>query len=89
MQNVTTQPVSPALSPRADRLNAFEYVMLGLAIIGALNWGLVGLFRFNLVAWLFGDMTVASRIVYVIVGIAGAYCIWLATQIRTSTPTRT
>ncbi len=44
-----------------------------LIIIGALNWGLIGFFGFNLVAWLFGEMTTISRIVYALVGLAGIY----------------
>jgi uncharacterized protein len=44
-----------------------------LILVGALNWGLIGFFGFNLVAALFGEMTVASRIVYAIVGLAGVY----------------
>lgn len=44
---------------------------LTIAIIGALNWGLIGIFRFDLVAFLFGDMSWLSRIVYVLVGIGG------------------
>lgn len=46
---------------------------LTIAIIGAINWGLIGLFRFDLVAFIFGDMSWLSRIVYVIVGICGIY----------------
>jgi len=41
-----------------------------LVLVGALNWGLVGLFNFNLVAAIFGDMTTASRIVYILVGLS-------------------
>ncbi len=48
-----------------------------LIIIGALNWGLIGFFRFDLVATLFGDMSVLSRIVYALVGIAGIWGITL------------
>lgn len=49
-----------------------------LSIIGSLNWGLVGIFRFDLVAWLFGGpATTASRIVYTLVGLAGIWCISL------------
>lgn len=48
---------------------------LTIAIIGALNWGLIGLFRFDLVAFLFGDMSWLSRIVYVLVGISGLYLV--------------
>ena len=48
---------------------------LTIAIIGAVNWGLIGLFRFDLVAFLFGDMSWLSRIVYVLVGISGLYLV--------------
>lgn len=46
---------------------------LTIAIIGAINWGLVGLFQFNLVAFLFGGMSWLSRIVYSLVGLCGLY----------------
>ena len=46
---------------------------LTIAIIGAVNWGLIGLFRFDLVAFIFGDMSWLSRIVYTLVGICGLY----------------
>lgn len=48
---------------------------LTIAIIGALNWGLIGLFKFDLVAFLFGDMSWISRIVYTLVGLCGLYLI--------------
>lgn len=49
-----------------------------LAIIGAVNWGLVGFARFDLVAWLFGGQTAGfSRIIYALVGLAGLWCISL------------
>ena len=48
---------------------------LVLAIIGAVNWLLVGLFRFNLIARIFGDMSTLTRIIYVIVGLGGLYLI--------------
>jgi len=51
-----------------------DIAALILMIIGALNWGLIGLFRFDLVATLFGGMTsVVSRIVYTLVGLAGLW----------------
>lgn len=51
-------------------------IALVLAIIGALNWGLVGLFTFDLVAWICGGATtVIARIVYTLVAIAGIFCI--------------
>lgn len=59
--------------------------MIGLilVIIGAINWGLIGLFSFDLVATLFGNMSTFSRIVYVLVGIAGLYSISFLGRDRT------
>jgi len=58
-------------------MNAIAKTALTLVIVGALNWLLVGLFHFDLVAAIFGNMTVLARIVYVLVGIAGLYCLTL------------
>ena len=53
-------------------------IALVLVIIGALNWGLIGIFSFDLVAWLFGGQTaIISRIGYTLVGLAGIWCISL------------
>jgi uncharacterized protein len=52
------------------KTNPFTVICFILVIIGALNWGLVGLFGLDLVAALFGDMSMLSRIVYVLVGLA-------------------
>ena len=52
-----------------------DAVALTLGIVGALNWGLIGLFKFDLVATLFGNMSILSRIVYALVGFAGIYLI--------------
>ena len=55
-----------------------DTVSLLLVIIGAVNWLLVGVFQFDLVAWLFGGQgAILSRIVYSLVGIAGLWCISL------------
>lgn len=48
-----------------------QKICLFLTIIGAINWGLIGLFDFNLVTFIFGDATILTRIVYTIIGIAG------------------
>lgn len=56
----------------------FNKICLALVIIGALNWGLVGLFTFDLVAWIFGSSTaLLSRIVYTVIALAGVWCISL------------
>ena len=55
-----------------------DTLALILSIIGSLNWGLVGIFRFDLVAWLFGGQgSVISRIIFTLVGLAGLWCITL------------
>jgi uncharacterized membrane protein YuzA (DUF378 family) len=54
-------------------LNAFDCVALVLVVVGGLNWGLVGLLKFDLVATIFGDMSVLSRIVYALVGLSAVY----------------
>ena len=55
-----------------------DTLTLILAIIGCANWGLVGLFQFDLVAWLFGGQaSLLSRIIYTLVGLAGLWCITL------------
>lgn len=53
----------------------FDYFALTIAIIGTINWGLIGFFKFDLVAFLFGNLTVLSRIIYAVVGICGLYLI--------------
>ena len=56
----------------------FDKICLLLAIIGCLNWGLVGLFSFDLVAWIFGGTgTLLARIVYTVIALAGIWCISL------------
>jgi len=51
-------------------MRAINSITLLLVIVGGLNWGLVGLFDFNLVAALFGDMSPLSRLVYILVGVS-------------------
>ena len=56
-------------------LNTLDWIAIVLVIVGALNWLLVGLFSYDLVAAIFGDMTTVSRVVYTLVGIAAIYLI--------------
>lgn len=59
------------------KVNTFDWIVLVLVIIGALNWGLVGFFDWDLVAKIFGDMSTVTRIVYDIVGLAGVWLIFI------------
>lgn len=64
-------------------MQTLQKICLVLTIIGAIVWGLIGLFDFNLVATIFGDGTTLSRIIYTLVGIAGLINIYLLfTDIR-------
>jgi len=58
-------------------MKIIDKTALALVIIGAINWGLIGLFQFNLVQFIFGDMTLLARLVYSLVGISGLWCIKL------------
>ena len=56
----------------------FDKICLVLAIIGGLNWGSIGIFNFDIVAWIFGGQSaIMSRIIYTIVGLAAIWCISL------------
>lgn len=58
-----------------------DKISLVLTIIGAVNWGLIGLFQFDLVAWIFGGQgAIVSRIIYTIIALAGIWCISLLFQ---------
>ena len=52
-------------------MKVIDKIALVLIIIGAINWGLIGIFHFNLVAAIFGDMTLIARIIYGLVGLSG------------------
>ena len=56
-------------------MKVLDIIALILVIIGAINWGLIGLFNFNLVDTIFAAMSIVSRIIYTLVGIAGLYSI--------------
>jgi len=58
------------------RFRTWDYVALALVILGAVNWGFIGLFRFDLIAAIFGGVeAIVSRIIYTLVALAGLYCL--------------
>ncbi len=63
------------------KLNVVDLIALVLVIVGGLNWALVGIFKFDLVAWIFGDMSVVSRIVYILVGVGAVYMAIIAAKL--------
>jgi uncharacterized protein len=71
------QTVSPSSASTTSAVSVLGIIALVLLIVGGLNWALVGLFDFDLVATLFGDMSLITRIVYVVVGLAAIYALTL------------
>lgn len=62
-----------------------DRIALILTVIGALNWGSIGLFQFDLVAWICGgSSSLLSRVIYTVVGLAGVWCISLIFRARES-----
>ena len=58
-------------------MKIIDKIVLILIVIGAINWGLIGLFNFNLVSTIFGNMSLISRIIYILVGVSGLWGIKL------------
>jgi len=58
------------------KLSTVDWIVLILVIIGGLNWGLIGVFDYDLVASIFGDMSALSRIIYDLVGLSAVYLIF-------------
>ena len=67
------------------KLSGITWAAIALVVIGALNWGLVGLFNYDLVAAIFGHFTALSRIIYTLVAIAGLYLVVDAARLREET----
>lgn len=61
---------------KMKKMSPVSWIAVILVIIGGLNWGLVGFFKFDLVATIFGDMSTLSRIVYALVGLAALYMVF-------------
>lgn len=62
-------------------MKTLKYIILIIAIIGAINWGLIGLFDFNLVTALFGIDSLLTKLVYILVGISGIFILSLFSNI--------
>jgi uncharacterized protein len=64
------------------KLTTLDWIALVLIIVGALNWGLIGIFAFDLVAAIFGAMSVLARIIYTLVGAAAIYILVIIGSLR-------
>ncbi len=77
IHSTTTAPHAAASHPDT-RVTSLDWLGLLLVLIGGINWGLIGAVQFDVVAWLLGPMTTASRAVYVLIGVAALYCVFAA-----------
>jgi uncharacterized protein len=79
-----------AMEASKNGMSTLSWIAIVLTIIGAINWGIVGLFDYNLVGAIFRSVPVVARIIYVLVGLSGLYLISLATRLSQvySTTTR-
>lgn len=80
MMNKLTIFVQNKSKKEDNYMNTLYKIALTLGIIGCINWGLVGIFNFNLVEYLFGDGTLLTRIVYILVLISGLISIGIFTK---------
>ena len=71
---------SPHAGSTSKRMTAVDWIPMLLLMVGGLNWGLIGLFNFNLVSFLFGETSTLSRVVYVVVGLSALYSLYLSTK---------
>lgn len=71
---------------RSSRLSTIDWVVMTLLIVGGVNWGLIGLFSFDLVAAIFGSMSLLTRLIYTLVGIAAVYSIYTSTKMAGKKP---
>lgn len=67
-----------------NKLNAIDWIAIILLAVGGLNWGLVGILNFDLVAAIFGDMSALSRIVYSVVGVCSIYVLVISPKLGKS-----
>lgn len=65
-------------------MNAVDWIAMILLIVGGVNWGLVGLLNFDLVATLFGPMSLISRIVYILVGLSALWAMYTSSKMARS-----
>lgn len=65
-----------------SKLKALDWIALILIVVGGLNWGLVGAFKFDLVAAIFGELSAISRIVYILVGLSAIYMLFMLGKLQ-------
>ena len=82
-RRINSKTSSNVSATSSRTMSAIDWIAMTLLIIGGVNWGLIGLFEFDLVATLFGDMSPISRVVYALVGLSALYSIYTAFKVGT------
>jgi len=77
-----------SLAIQAKHLNTVDWISMALLIVGGINWGLIGLFNFNLVGALFGPTSALTRLIYVVVGLCALYTIYTSSKLSRRAPGR-
>jgi len=77
---------SISTAEQSSWMSTVDWIAMALMIVGGLNWGLVGLFNFDLVTFLFGDQSLLSRVIYIAVGIAAVYSLYLGSKMARAQP---
>lgn len=72
-------------STSTNRMTAVDWIAMVLLIVGGINWGLIGLLNFNLVAAIFGEMSAITRVVYTLVGLSALYSIYTSVKMSNTT----
>ncbi len=65
-------------------MKGLDYTVLVLIVVGAVNWGLIGFFGLDLVSFIFGSMSLLSRIIYAVIGVCGLYALSYCGRIATN-----
>jgi hypothetical protein len=78
--SMTTTAASTRRETHETHMAAAEWIPMILLAIGGINWGLIGLFDFNLVERIFGDGSLLTRIIYVAVGLSALYSLYMSTR---------
>ncbi|MES2756731.1 MAG: DUF378 domain-containing protein [Pseudomonadota bacterium] len=83
-RHIPERRTTPGGERHGVKMSVFDYAAITLLIIGGLNWAMVALFGVDVVASLFGVMTPATRFVYLVVGVAALYAVYLASKMVAS-----
>lgn len=81
-----TERRTGSLAIQAKHLNTVDWISMALLIVGGINWGLIGLFNFNLMAALFGPTSALTRLVYVVVGLCALYTLYTSSKLSRGSP---